>query len=1211
MARKLALLSLLFCSLKLAAAVTGYVVDEDGKPLAGVRVRAVAPESLEALHDRLASATPELVAIGEAQTGSDGAFRIDVKRHPVVTLLAEGSGRVPATFDAVDGDAATLQLIAAPARTGRITANGKPVANALLVLNNHFLVRTSEKGEYTLPDPNTWLFRMFVAHPGFATLEKLRGRDGWGSLDFSLDAGQQVRGRVVDPAGRPVANAIVRNAAWPVARSGEDGSFTIDHLPSNVKSLTAREGNRIGSAKPGGESIVLRPGATIAGSLRSSKDELPVAGATITARTADTPRLGSAITDAKGNFTIEGLPAAVVQLSVSHPAFNSPWTNEVPLFEGGRVDRALAATPHARLSGFVVSEDKKPVAGARVTMQGGFGVVTAPDGAFSIRWPVLDRPVLLDATKPAYASATHGPVRMDAGETRGGVRIVLPRGTKFEFRLVDADGVAIADEPIAIIRKVERDQLMPPMPLRCGATPDPMGCRSDANGKLVVNLAEDVYDIRAGGSTTIARQLVGQKLGAAESPLTIELERGVTLEGRVVWSDGTPVTTAASVSSNHGGGTPVTDGAFTMRNIPAGKTILTARTGPPSLIAGDPVEVVAPASGVVLKIPRPGRIEGRVVERDSQRAVAQFSVATESRSRMRPPSSQKAVNGSDGRFVLEDVPPGSVDVIVTAPGFVRSTTSAVEVSEGKASTVEVTLERAGTVTGRVTSGGRGVPGVSVSMPMELRGPRSGAPKQTDANGEYIVDTIPGGSHELTFRKQGYLTRSLTVNVTAGKEVRGDVELSRGRELQGRVLDMSGRPVASAEVMWGRAGRPLFETRVTSDAEGMFRLEGLPEEQTTVTARKNGYADATVDVDPATTSTVTITLDRGGEISGRVTGLSAAELQNVEVYASMIGGRGGSSNLRGRTDSAGAFTLTGTRDGEYIVTAQETRPPRRRVSAPSIKVTGGVAQFVEIDFASGITVRGRVTRRGQAVSRGQVNLSMVSPSAARTVSSSGGELGPDGSYEVRVPVAGEYRVMISLWEMSIGTTEGSRIDVRSDMTHDIDIRGGAVRARVIDAASGVPLPDANVVLTGEHRGGTDRRTDSTGRAIFDFVVDGKYTLRVHKTGYATAPREIVVQNGADVDIDVPVSRGELVVVRLVDAATGQPLVDGGVLFTDTAGKVIADRATGRELDGSQRFYIRPGDYVIRAMGRDYQQKQVPVTVPGTPLVTIELTRVKRD
>lgn len=1205
---------LLLGTFDLAAAVTGYVIDDDGKPLPGVRVRAVAPESQEAQFARLASATPDPAVLGEAKTNDAGAFIVDTKRTPVVTLLLDAPGRVWTSEEVVDGeDAGAFQLRAAAMKKGRITAGGKPVANARVILNNAFVVHTNDAGEYTAPDPEGWLFRISVLHPDYALAEQVRLRE-WPPLDVVLERGIAARGRVVDPAGQPVANATVLKDQWPVARSAEDGTFTISHLDGAVTLLHVRDGNRIGSAKPNAE-VVVRPGATVAGTLRSSRDDAPVAGARVMLRGEGmSPFHATAITDAKGSFVIDGAPADVVVLSATHPAFSVTAAGDVRTAEGRRTDRALAATPLSRLAGIVVDEQKKPVSGARVTFLGaGPTAFTAPDGTFSRRVHVRERGTTLDVMKASYAGATYGPVQAEPGEARGGLRIVLQRGTRFEFRLVDRQGVAVAGEPLVILRRGEAGERAIAMPVRCGMTAETASCRSDAEGKVAVNVAAGAYDIRAGGVTTVEKRLVAQTLSAGESPLTVELERGAVVEGRVVWSDGTAVTVPATVSTGEGrGGTAqVVDGAFTLRNVAPGKVVLTPQSGPPSFLRGEPVEVDAPASGVVLKLMRPGRIEGRVTERDTQRAVRQFSVSGETRGGMRRGANAKAFTADDGRFVLEDVAPGSLDVIVTAPGYVASTTGAVEVAEGKATTVEVTLERAGTLTGRVTSGGRPVPGANI-MSRDGRATRGPAAKQTDANGEYVLDTLPAGSHDLTVAKSGYVSKTLTVHIAVGKETRGDVELSRGRELQGRVVDSSGRGVAGADVSVRPVGRSAMsfsaEGRV-SDADGNFRIEGLADVPVTVVARKAGFAEGVVEVNPAAAMNVTVTLERGGTLSGRVTGLPPDELQSVEVSAMSFGSSRGAT-ARTTPDGSGNFTISGVSDGDVTVTAQQVRPPRRRVTSSPLKVIAGSGPFVELDFSAGIAVRGRVTRGGQVPGRGSLHFIPADPRESNRGTS--GEFAPNGTYEVRVPAAGEYRVLVSFWEAGAGAAQAGKVDVRGDMQHDIDIRGATVRVRVVDGASGGPLPDTRLALTGtEGRGATDRTTDSAGRAVFDFVADGTYTVRAMRPGYVVAdPRELVVQHGAGADVEIALTRGEEVVVRLVDAATGAP-VDGYTVILDASGKTVADRPATIDPGGAHRFWLRPGNYSVRAAGRDYAPSVAPLVVPGTPFVQIDLKKLRRE
>jgi RNA polymerase sigma-70 factor (ECF subfamily) len=71
---------------------------------------------------------------------------------------------------------------------------------------------------------------------------------------------------------------------------------------------------------------------------------------------------------------------------------------------------------------------------------------------------------------------------------------------------------------------------------------------------------------------------------------------------------------------------------------------------------------------------------------------------------------------------------------------------------------------------------------------------------------------------------------------------GDVTLSRGEELAGRVLDAAGRPVAGAEVRvgviaaLGYRGAAFAEAPVHADAQGEFRVPGLGQERVLVAAR---------------------------------------------------------------------------------------------------------------------------------------------------------------------------------------------------------------------------------------------------------------------------------------------------------------------------------------------------------------------------------------
>jgi uncharacterized GH25 family protein len=1209
MRRLLAVFALLLGTFDLAAAITGHVIDEAGKPVAGARIRAFALEPYDAVTARLLSASPEPAPVATAQSDDKGAFRLDPKKQPVVTLVVDAPGRAPAVDDVADGTSTgALMLRAAPAKRGRVTANGKPVAGAWVVLRDVFFAKTDANGEYTAPDPALWASSMVVVHPDFAVTQRNRTRDAM-PLDVTLEGGTAVRGRVVDGSGAPVANAIVRAGNWPLAKSAEDGSFSIAHLPRDTQLLRAAEGKRTGAAKPGAEAIVLRPGGTITGVVRSNKDSVPVAGVRVMLR-SETPSAyaPSAITDLKGNFTLEAVPPGRAGLGVSHPLFFSGDPGEVEVTAGGRADRAIAVIPLSRLSGTVFDEEKKPVGGARIAVTGaGASTYSAPDGTFVMRVALFDRTISLDASKEAYAQVSHGPLSLEQGEARSGISLVLPRGTRVEIRLVDMTGAPVASEPLMIYRRTGDDVRARRLPVPCGSgapSPSP-SCRSDANGVVATSLTDGAYDLQAGGETTVAKELRAQSLGSAAPQLTIELERGALVEGRVVYTDGSAVNAPVHVFV-HGAqspGTPVNDGAFSMKNVPAGKVLLAVRGAYPLMIESDPVEVTAPASGVVIKLPKPGRLEGRVIDKQTQRAVAQFTVGTETRSGPRRGNISRPFTAEDGRFVLEDVPPGTYDVFVTASGYARGTSNAIEVIEGESATVEFSLERGATVAGRVTSDGEPVAGAAVSS----GGPRgrSVQSRHTDANGEYVLDTLAGGMVELSVRKQGYMTRTMTVNAPAGKETRADVELSRGRELRGRVVDPAGQPVADAMIMHRTAHEqrswsvPFSQNR--TNAEGEFRLEGLPDEALVVSARKEGFAEGSTEVNPATAGSITITLGRGSSISGRVVGLSPAELPFVEVYAS---GRGSPPGGRSHVDATGAFTIHGLGDGEVTVTAMESRPPRRPARSAPMTVSGGSAPFVELDFNAGIVVRGRVTRNGQPTA-GMINfVSNDRSSASRPTS--GSDIAPDGTYEVRVPTAGEYRVYVTPRGSNTGTVDSGTISIAGTMTHDVNVRGTPLRGRVVDVNTGLPLPDVMIELRSPNRGMTGY-TDSAGRFVFEFVVDGTHTVRAIKDGYQTEARDVVVQGGAP-DVELGLGRGELVQLRITDSGTGGPveafLVLTGMPQNTPAG--TPQRARG----GVYRYWLRPGTYSLEVSAQGYQSQAVTINVPGPPQVSVELTRASQ-
>lgn len=1231
--RLLAFASFLAVASPAFAALTGTVMNADGKPVAEARISAFALESAEVRRVRLLSDKPERIPLSTAQTSDTGRFSLDwPKEHAVAMMQIEAPGYAPHSIRVErDDEAGALSLTLAAPKTGKITAAGKPVTGARVILadQSEILSTTDADGRYTVSDPAAWASRIVVIHPDFAIFDEptRRSMSGNVSLERTLQRGVTLTGRVVGRDGTTgVAGARVMIDSWPIATSGENGEFTVPHAPEKWQWISAKSNALSGRRARGGDlTIRLQPTTSVSGVVRDSKSNLPVAGAEVALNRAGRFDFAgvpdTAISDPKGNFTLTDVTPGAYTFFATRPGYAfEPIDGTVAA--DSKALRTVLGQKLARVSGMVLDEDKRPIAGARITPQrvGSTGMprffmnrsfsTSAPDGSFTV-WVEPEADQQLEAQKKALPSARTATLRLASGERKRGVVITLPAGIRVTGRVTDRDGKPLSGVSVATSdargtsgfgramifggRREREDDLV----------------QTASDGTFGLQVKEGTYDFvfrREGLATKIVHSHE-VSASAGSKPIAVTLEPGVDIAGRVTRSGAGIAGAGVSVFGEGVAESTETaaDGSFRLSNLTPGSMMF--NVSKPDEFVAYSRPVTAPALDLEIEIPGGGRVAGRVLDKETHAPVTTFEAGISgARSAggmvMMGPNQMRPFTSDDGTFVLENVPAGPVNLVVTAAGYTPNRLPSITVEEGKStSDLEVLMDRGVRVTGRVTGpDGGALSGVAVRpsragnrrMPMPLN---PGSAALTDANGEYTIEAVEPGSTTFAFMRSGYVTTEKTADLKP-KEARVDAQLGTGVRVSGTVVTDSGAPAADAMVSARSSAGTTSYSSTRTDQNGAFQMEAMAPGRYTFSAQKQGYPRTDLnDFDIATGAPVRLVLKAGGTIYGRVIGLSAQEMPTAVVMASNPNG-----NASSPVDAAGNFRIEGAPTGTVRLTArtgQGFSTGSRTSPAKSVQVAAGETVQQDIEFKTDTVIRGRVTRAGQPVSNAMVSFF---PRGGQAQTNARTQSDNSGFYEVTGLDDATYTVGVV--DIQRRYSYNTTYDVKGSGNFDIDIRATTVRGRVVDASSGQGIGEANVELRERDpnmpRFGTRMtQTDSAGAFTMDSVPVGAWNVSAEKEGYGTKVVEVnVTESPADVEIKLSPNAG--VAVRVVDARDGR-LLNAFLRVLDSQNRIVYESPMrfggfggGEEL----KIGLEPGSYRAIVAAANYASRSVTITSPGS-------------
>lgn len=499
----------------------------------------------------------------------------------------------------------------------------------------------------------------------------------------------------------------------------------------------------------------------------------------------------------------------------------------------------------------------------------------------------------------------------------------------------------------------------------------------------------------------------------------------------------------------------------------------------------------------------------------------------------------KCRTDAEGRFTLRGI--GGEQAFAVAAAHTDFIAGLLKDVHAGDTGLRITLRPGARVRGRVIDGATEQPitdfeaATIVTMALVWERPTRIQPIHGSSDGTFELRNVAPGSCTLRVRADGYAEQELELTVEAGASVdAGLVKLVRGAVVHGIVVDPDDQPVADATVRVARGGihdNPLFGVfagarHVTTDAQGRFELDGLPGGRTTLLADAPGFAGGRrtrLDVPPGgTLRDVRIQLTAGGTIDGKLLLAPGARAHDWSISAgTLLGDAAGSAPVA----ADGTFRIEHLPAGTYRVQAFDTssygalakqseqsmRPGRgadfgkmitdlmQNLIQTTCSVRDGETTEVELDAStqegSGASLAVEVMLGGRPLPDGWVEC--TAQSSGRTSLA----LLERGRAELHGLEAGAHRLQVRRGWMMAPVGAPLSVDVEAEAELQpvrLQLAGGSIAGRVLDARSGQPVSGAAVRLRAA--GALERPSDfgfaltgADGGFEFAGLAEGMYSL----------------------------------------------------------------------------------------------------------------------